>query len=130
VAWLLLAAVLLLNPPLRSAGRALLLWLLVAHLLSLPFIYTFSTWVPYTDHVASSIDRLVLQVVPLALLLLALNFPRLRDLSRLPPRRGATVEGGFGSAAQWTPHLPPPAVRPAVRGEEQLREAGEPRPAC
>lgn len=126
VAWLLLAAVLLLNPPLRSAGRALLLWLLVAHLLSLPFIYTFSTWVPYTDHVASSIDRLVLQVVPLALLLLALNFPRLRVLSRLPPRRGGRVEEGFGSAAQWTPHLPPPAAR----GEEQLREAGEPRPAC
>jgi 4-amino-4-deoxy-L-arabinose transferase-like glycosyltransferase len=83
VVWVLLAAALLLNPPLRSAGRAFLLWVLAAHLVSVLLIYTFSTWIPYTDHVASSIDRLVLQVLPLALLLLALSVPRLRGSERL-----------------------------------------------
>jgi hypothetical protein len=83
VAWMLVAAALLLNPPLRSAGRAFLLWLVVAHLALLQFVYTFSTWVPYTDHVASSIDRLVFQVLPLALLLLALSVPRLRRPERV-----------------------------------------------
>jgi hypothetical protein len=107
VAWILVAAALLLNPPLRSAGRAFLLWLVGAHLLSLLFVYTFSTWVPYTDHVASSIDRLVFQVLPLALLLLALSVPRLRVFTA--PPLASRGEDQFGRA-----DLPPRAGGGAI----------------
>jgi 4-amino-4-deoxy-L-arabinose transferase-like glycosyltransferase len=41
--WLLVSAAAVLNPPLRSPSRAVLLWLMAAQLLSLPLIYTFST---------------------------------------------------------------------------------------
>jgi len=70
--------------------------------LSLLFVYTFSTWVPYTDHVASSIDRLVFQVLPLALLLLALSVPRLRVFIASSP--GSRGQDRFGRA-----DLPPRA---------------------
>lgn len=97
LAWILLAAALALNPPLRSAGRALLVWLLAAHLLSLLFIYTFSTWIPFTDHVSSSIDRLVFQVMPLGVLLLTLSIPplmRLRSSERGQTAAGEAVRSG------------------------------------
>jgi hypothetical protein len=76
--WLLVVAAAVLNPPLRSPSRAMLLWLMAAQLLSLPLIYTFSTWVPYTDHVMFSIPRLVFQVMPLAVLFGILSVPSLR----------------------------------------------------
>jgi len=76
--WVLVGAAALLNPPLRSASRAVLLWLIGAQFLSLPLIYTFSTWVPYTDHVSSSIPRLVFQVMPLGVLFLVLSVPSVR----------------------------------------------------
>jgi len=97
LAWVLVAAALVLSPPLRSSARGFLLWVVAAHLLSLPLIYTFSTWVPYTDHVASSIDRLVFQVLPLALLLLALSIPRLA-----------------GRPAAWQPAPAAEAARPGA----------------
>ncbi len=69
--WVLVAAGVVLRPPTRHAPRALLLWAVVVHLLSLTMIYTFSTWDPYMNHVNSSIDRLVFQVFPLGLLILS-----------------------------------------------------------
>lgn len=69
--WVLVAAAVVLRPPIRSAPRGFLLWAVVVHLLSLTMIYTFSTWDPYMNHVNSSIDRLVFQVLPLGLLILS-----------------------------------------------------------
>jgi len=68
--WLLLAVLLLLAARrLPPSGRGLLLLLLgQVGLYMLSFV--FSDWQPYTAHVQTSLDRLLLQAVPPALLLL------------------------------------------------------------
>jgi dolichyl-phosphate-mannose-protein mannosyltransferase len=104
VLWLLVAAAAVLKPPLRSPSRALLLWLMAAQLLSLPLIYTFSTWVPYTDHVMASIPRLVFQVMPLAVLFGVLSLPALRTPAG--PAASAAHSAGVSPQPGWRP--PPP----------------------
>lgn len=70
IVWILIGAGALLRPP-RSLGRGYLLGALAAHILSLTIVYTFSAWTPFMDQVKSSIERVVFQVLPLGLLLLA-----------------------------------------------------------
>jgi Dolichyl-phosphate-mannose-protein mannosyltransferase len=89
--WLLVALAAVLKPPLRSPGRAFLLWALCVHFVSVTLIYTSSTWPDFLGLVNSSIDRLVFQVVPLAIFFLATSLlpqgvgplPRLSPAKRL-----------------------------------------------
>ena len=68
--WLLLAVLLALGARrLSPAGRGLLL-LLLGQLCIYILSFVFSDWQPYTAHVQTSLDRLLLQAVPPALLLL------------------------------------------------------------
>jgi Dolichyl-phosphate-mannose-protein mannosyltransferase len=110
--WVLVASAVVLRPPIRSAARAFLLWAIAVHLLSLTMIYTFSTWDPYMDHVNSSIDRLVFQILPLALLFLATairfdpaaafgpnDFPALRRSAGPRPRGAGGPDEGFAVEA-------------------------------
>jgi hypothetical protein len=55
--------------------RATLVGLIVIPLALEQGIYVFSAWVPFMSHVESSMTRLVLQVVPLAVLVLGLAVP-------------------------------------------------------
>jgi hypothetical protein len=68
--WVALAGVLLLVARrLTPSGRGLLL-LLLGQLGIYVVAFVFSDWQPYTAHVQTSMDRLLVQTVPLALLLL------------------------------------------------------------
>jgi hypothetical protein len=68
--WLLLAVLLLMAARrLPPHGRGLLL-LLLGQLCVYMVSFVFSDWQPYTAHIQTSLDRLLLQAVPLALLLL------------------------------------------------------------
>ena len=84
--WLALAGALLLTARrLTPSGRGLLL-LLLGQLGIYVVAFVFSDWQPYTAHVQTSLDRLLVQTVPLALLLLA------EAVSALTARRAATTE--------------------------------------
>ena len=73
VLWVVLAGTLLLAASrLTPSGRGLLL-LLVGQLGIYGVAFVFSDWQPYTAHVQTSLDRLLVQTVPLALLLLVEN---------------------------------------------------------
>jgi 4-amino-4-deoxy-L-arabinose transferase-like glycosyltransferase len=68
--WLVLAGVLLLGARrLSPCGRGLLL-LLAGQLAVYALAFVFSDWQPYTAHVQTSLDRLLAQATPLALLTL------------------------------------------------------------
>jgi hypothetical protein len=84
--WVALAGTLLLAARrLTPSGRGLLL-LLLGQLGIYVMAFVFSDWQPYTAHVQTSLDRLLVQTVPLALLLLA------EATSTLTGRRAATTE--------------------------------------
>ena len=72
--------------------------------------FVFSDWQPYTAHVQTSLDRLLVQTVPLALLLLVEALSGLTtaratttEHATIPSRDGGTVitevAGGLGSRA-------------------------------
>jgi hypothetical protein len=91
--WVLAAAALILRPPLRSPARAFLIVVVAAHLLSLTLIYTLSTWDPYTNHVNSSIDRLVFQALPVVLLFLSASILEVRTLKSRTAREPYEFDG-------------------------------------
>lgn len=68
--WVLVAAALVAaGRRLTPAGRGLLA-LLMGQLGVYALAFVLSDWQPYTDHIRTSLDRLLVQAVPLALLLL------------------------------------------------------------
>jgi len=69
--WVLLAALLTLALRRRSGPGYGLLLLLLAQLSAYALAFVFSDWQPYTAHVQTSLSRLLVQAVPLAVLLLA-----------------------------------------------------------
>jgi hypothetical protein len=69
--WVVLAAVLFLRRrDLSPQGRALLA-LLALQLAVYALAFVFSDWQPYTDHMRTSLDRLLVQALPLAVLALS-----------------------------------------------------------
>lgn len=96
IAWILIGAGVVLRPPVRSAGRRFLLAAVLAHTIVLTLIYTFSSWTPYTDHVNASIMRVMFQVFPVGLLLLATGLEReWWRLVPMPRPRHTRGEGGL-----------------------------------
>jgi hypothetical protein len=84
--WVALAGTLLLVARrLIPSGRGLLL-LLLGQLSIYVVAFVFSDWQPYTAHVQTSLDRLLVQTVPLALLLLV------EATSALTAERSTTTE--------------------------------------
>ena len=84
--WVVLAgALLLVARRLTPSGRGLLL-LLLGQLGMYVVAFVFSDWQPYTAHVQTSLDRLLMQTVPLALLLLV------EATSALTAERATTTE--------------------------------------
>ena len=84
--WVALAgALLLVARRLTPSGRGLLL-LLLGQLGIYAGAFVFSDWQPYTAHVQTSLDRLLVQTVPLALLLLV------EATSALTAERATTTE--------------------------------------
>ena len=68
--WVALAGILLLAARRLTPGGRVLLLLLCGQLGIYMVAFVFSGWQPYTAHVQTSLDRLLVQTVPLALLLL------------------------------------------------------------
>ena len=53
-------------------SRRYLLYAVIVPLVIYPFLFFFSAWIPYYEHVRTALDRLILQVFPLAFVLFAL----------------------------------------------------------
>jgi hypothetical protein len=71
--WVVALALCALQTPRGSGNRLALIWFVACPLVIWTLVYTLSAWVPYTDHVRVSLPRLVLQLVPTTLLLVALR---------------------------------------------------------
>jgi len=56
-------------------------------------VYLFSAWTPFEAHIDSSLSRLLLQLAPVAVLLIAMSLPRGR-MAPTPDRSAITTEGG------------------------------------
>ena len=100
--WVVLAGTLVLAARrLSPSGRSLLL-LLCGQLGIYGVAFVFSNWQPYTAHVQTSLDRLLVQTVPLALLLLveamsALTAARATTTEHATvPSRGTVITEGAG----------------------------------
>lgn len=92
--WIVLASVVLLaNRRLSGSGRAMLA-LLIGQLSIYALAFVFSDWQPYTDHLRTSVDRLLAQAVPLALLV------TLEALTTLAARRARPVKSNLSAAAR------------------------------
>lgn len=102
--WLMLAVGLVIGH--RSRGAFFLGAAVAVHLFAITAAYVFSTWVPYQDHVYFSMDRVILQVVPLAALLLAVTVrePHLKQvadwLASIRGRGRLHADFGFGRVVQ------------------------------
>jgi hypothetical protein len=89
----LASVVLLANRRLSGSGRAMLA-LLIGQLSIYALAFVFSDWQPYTDHLRTSVDRLLVQAVPLALLV------TLEALTALAVRRARPVKSNLSAAAR------------------------------
>lgn len=69
--WVVLAAVLVLRRRNLTGRGGALLVLLALQLAVYALAFVFSDWQPYTDHIRTSLDRLLVQAVPLAVLVLS-----------------------------------------------------------
>ena len=69
------AVLVLLVVPTRDTfmGRIWMLWFVILPIVLWTLLYTLSAWNPYVDHVQASLPRLVLQVVPTGLFLVAVR---------------------------------------------------------
>lgn len=122
IAWILVGAGVVLKPPLRSPGRCFLLAVVLVHTVILTLVYTFSTWVPYTLQVDVSASRVIFQVFPVSLLLLATGLDR--DWWRVVPlrrRRHAWEESGMTerAPADTVQEEPAPAFAAFARPSEE-----------
>jgi len=71
--WVAVLVLCLLQTPRGDRSRLALIWFVCCPLVIWTLAYTLSAWVPYTDHVRVSMPRLILQLVPTTLLLVALR---------------------------------------------------------
>jgi hypothetical protein len=87
--WLILFVFLIIRlKRLKNRGIIYLIFCIFFPLCIYPFIYIFSNWTPYYEHVRTSLDRLILQITPLAFILFIL----LLSNSKIFQKR--TIQGG------------------------------------
>jgi len=122
--WVVLTAALLISARrLPNPARGLLA-LLLLQLAIYVASYMFSSWRPYTLHIETSEDRLLLQSLPLALLLL---IEEVRVLNAIVVNRvaGRRVSGGPDRAPCSTRHSPSRASQAGLTHEETRPTTGE-----
>ncbi len=81
----------------RTARSAALIWLLLAPLSCYCASYIFSAWPDYIAHIDTSLPRLLMQLTPIAWLLIALALRSTSTLPSTPPAPRPTAQSAHGT---------------------------------